>query len=842
MVGIVLVSHSRKLALALLEMVRQMAGPEFPIEIAAGAGEKHEELGTDAVHISEVLEPFCAGDGAVVLMDLGSAVLSAQTALELLDAKGVTGWKEKLRLCPAPIIEAAVSAAVQARTGASLEDVCREALASLQPKREQLTDNPPNVPVEISLAPAAPSDGESVQIDLTIENQHGLHARPAAALVQFLNQFHSEVQLSNLRNHRGPSPGCSLTSVSLLQARCGDILRAVIRGSDAQALAAQLRGFAAARFGESEESPLQSGEVRTQVGAPENAAASTGNSSVLGVSPGIAVGPPLPLASAIPELPEGQFRSAEEELAKFEKSIATLAAKFRSARPGPGASDKILAAQAMILEDPVLLDAVRAAIRKEKLSAMRAWRNESEKLAQSYADIEDDYLRVRAADVRDISHGLLREMSGGGTAGRIEPEPAAILLTDELLPSEAAACDPQNVLGVLARTGSPTAHATIVLRSAGIPMVVSASAFDDVRLRTAKLIGLDGERGEVWMDPTREEITEIEARRTARAAHLSEFEKAKREPALTTDGVRIEVLANVGKAEDSVQAAANGAEGVGLFRTEFAYLSCREMPTEEQQTDAFTAVLEPLGPGRIVVRTPDFGADKPLPFLRAREEHNPFLGVRGVRLSFEHKEFFASNLRAILRAGRGRDLWVMLPMVTNPNEMRRGRGLLEDAHRSLQNSGVPHAWPVSFGMMIEVPAAAFLAERFATAADFFSIGTNDLTQYLLAAERGSARLSHLQDSVHPIVLHAIQQTCAAAAGHCHVSVCGDAASDPIAAALMMGAGVRSLSVRPNEVAAIKGTVRRFSTQRLQEAAAQAMQLDDGVAVRDLARRLLPELF
>ena len=850
MIGIVLVSHSRKLASALREMVLQMAGPEFPIQIAAGVGENHEELGTDAVHISEVLEPFCAGDGAVVLMDLGSAVLSARTALELLEARQVSGWREKLRLCPAPIVEAAVSAAVEASTGAGLEEVYREALTALEPKRDQLTDDPhsagslaaPSTQTETNAAIATPDESESAEVELMIENEHGLHARPAAALVRFLNRFHCEVELTNLSSHRGPSPGHSLTSVSLLQARRGDTLRAVIRGSDAHALAVQLSNFAAARFGEREGSAVQPVSASARFPNRENEAARAGAFSAVGASGGIAIGPPLAMQAAIPDPPEGEPGSAGEEIAKFEKAIAALSAKFRDPKASASAGDKILAAQAMIFEDPVLLEAVRTTIRNEKRSAVQVWRNESEKLAVSFSAMEDEYLRARAADVRDISRSLLREMSGTETTGRIQPEPPAILFTDELLPSEAMACDPQHVLGVLARTGSPTAHASILMRSAGIPMVVGASTIDPAVLRTAKLIALDGESGEVWIDPTPEELAEMEGRRGSRAVRFAEFEKAKLEPALTTDGVRIEVQANVGGAEDSTQAAANGAEGVGLLRTEFVYLSRREMPTEEQQTEALAAVLKPLGPGSIVVRTPDIGADKPLLFLPASEEHNPFLGVRGVRLSFEHTQFFASNLRAILRAGRGRNLWIMLPMVTTPDEMRRGRGLLEQAHQALQNSGVEHAWPVRFGMMVEVPAAAFLAERFATLADFFSIGTNDLTQYLLAAERGNAGLSHLQDSLHPIVLRAIQQVCEAAVGHCHVSVCGDAASDPAAAALMTGVGVRSLSVRPNQIAVIKSTLRRFSAERLREAAAQAMELDDAVAVRRLVRKLLPELF
>jgi phosphoenolpyruvate-protein kinase (PTS system EI component) len=307
--------------------------------------------------------------------------------------------------------------------------------------------------------------------------------------------------------------------------------------------------------------------------------------------------------------------------------------------------------------------------------------------------------------------------------------------------------------------------------------------------------------------------------------------------------VRVEVLANVGNVADAVQARENGAEGVGLLRTEFVYLGQKQMPTEDQQTASLTAVLAALGTGPVVIRTPDVGADKPLAWLPAAEEHNPFLGVRGLRLSFRYPEFFRSNLRAILRAGlmngAARDVWIMFPMVTSPEEMLRAREFAEAAHDALAVEGVPHLWPVKLGMMVEVPAAALMAGRFARIADFFSIGTNDLTQYILACERGNADLESLQDAAHPAVLRAIHHICVeASAAACHVSVCGDAASDPVAAALMVGAGVRSLSVRANQVGAIKAQVRRFSATELQRLAEMAMQSDNGAAARKLAASFL----
>jgi phosphocarrier protein FPr len=833
MIGIVLVSHSKKLATALRELVLQMVGPDFPIVVAAGVGEDHEELGTDAVHIAEVLQPFLDEDGALVLMDLGSAVLSAQTALELLDTSVVADPATKLRLCPAPIVEAAIAAAVQASTGAALDDIVREAEMALAPKQAQLGTC---APVAVAAPVAAPNlvSEKLVEFDVVIENPHGLHARPAATLVKSVSRFQSDVQLTNQTSRKGPSSGRSLTSVSLLQARCGDSIRFSVRGSDADAASAQLKQLAAARFGEG-------AEVETAAPAELRAAEPVkhGGACGVGASEGIAIGRVMALDAALPMPEEGETGTPAEELDRLSKALAQVGEHLKGEAAHRGAAAEIFAAQALILSDPVFLDAVHAKISGDKDSAARAWREESEKLAVSWAGMEDEYLRARAADVRDISTQVLRAILGESKVARIQPDPPAILLTTELLPSEAIACDPKHVLGVVATAGSATAHAAILMRTLGIPMVVGASGITSAALGADAVVAIDGATGEVWVDPPEPQLAVIRARQQALLQARAALEGAKREPAITRDQQRIEILANVGNTADAIQAMENGAEGVGLLRTEFVYLANKEMPSEDQQTASLAAVLKELGPGPVVIRTPDVGADKPLAYLQAAEEHNPFLGVRGLRLSFRYPEFFLSNLKAILRAGVAHDVWIMFPMVTSPEEMGQARGFAEEAHAALERAGVAHRWPVKLGMMVEVPAAAVLAGRFAQLADFFSIGTNDLTQYVMATERGNADLDSLQDTAHPAVLRTVHSICREAdAAACHVSVCGDAASDPVAAALLIGVGIRSLSVRPNQVAAIKAQVRRFSIAQLRTLAADAMMLDNSAEVRKLASGFL----
>ncbi len=796
MIGIVLVSHSKALATALADLVAQMVGPDFPVAIAAGVGDDFAELGTDAVHISEVMRSFCDSDGAVVLMDLGSAVLSAQTALELLQADDVPDATEKIRLVAAPLVEAAVAASVIAKAGADLNTVVAEAMTALAPKLDQLDDgSAPPAEAAASMAEAA------ITIETEIANPNGLHARPAATLVQAMAAFKADVTLENLTAGRGPASARSLTAVALVQARRGDKVRFNLGGSDADAAAQRLRALIADHFGEAD---LVAAPPTDRAPAPEPSEAS----QPVGVSEGVAIGPVLPLSSVLPEPPATAPGTPAEELERLNTALVQIAGELRRPTGLDAKNAAIFAAQALMLEDPALLDPVRDRIHQGQASAQQAWTDAALGIAAQYAAMEDPYMRARAADLRDIARRVAHAMVGGGALAPIVPTPPAILLTDELLPSEALACRPGAVLGILARRGSPTAHAAILIRGLGIPMIVGAPV---ERLINAACVAMDGASGEVWINPGEAERTLIDSRRTALDQVRAADRVAGQAPAVTQDGTAVEILANVSSPADSAAARDNGAEGVGLLRSEFAYLAFQQIPSEDEQTAALAEILAPLGNGPVVIRTPDIGADKPAVYMPTRIEQNPFLGVRGLRLSLRDPEFFASNLRAILRAGLGRDVWIMLPMVTLPQEVDRARTLLDQAHADLLARAVPHAWPVRLGMMVEVPAAALTIDAFFDKVDFLSVGTNDLTQYLLAAERGNSDLGDLQDPTHPALLRVIADLCDRAdqAG-CHVSVCGDAASIPDAAMLLLQAGVRSLSVRPNKIGALKTRIRQYS--------------------------------
>jgi phosphocarrier protein FPr len=830
MIALVLVSHSRKLAEATRELILQMAGPDFPVVVASGVGDNFDELGTDAVHISDVLQKLNHPDGIVVLMDLGSAVLSAQTALELLESNGIA-----IRLCSAPFVEGAVAAAVSAQAGCSLEEVVREAERGLVAKQQQLLDEAAPQPQALEAQSTIAASGPAAELVLTIENAHGLHARPAAALVRTASRFSSDIAISNLTSGAGPVTARSLTSLALLQARKGDRIRVACTGADRDSALQAIRDLAEAGFGE----PLESPAAFAPLPTPTKRNASSETQGYPG-SDGIAIGPLAVLPMGEPTPDDGPAGEPATELAKLTAAMQVARDEPRQAKVQPSAGttarEAILEAQALVLADPVLISKVQSLVESKRISASRAWADVTGELASQYRAMRDPYMSQRATDVLDIARRVLRQMTGGEVQGPIHLSQPSILMVDELLPSEAAACEPATVLGVIASKGSASSHSAIILRTLGIPMVVGASGIGESDV--GMLVAMDGSTGEFWIDPDSQTIARLEESKHLEAQRKSLVSAAGNQSSITLDGVRMEVLANVGNSNDAAVAAQNGAEGIGLLRTEFLFLSRGEAPSEDEQVRALRKIYAPIS-GPIIVRTLDVGADKPLTFLPQSPERNPYLGVRGIRLSLHSPELFLTHLRAILRSGEGHTIWLMFPMISQPSEVGQSLQLLEQAHDQLTANSVPHLWPLKRGIMVEVPSAALLSEQLAQDLDFFSIGTNDLTQYTMAAERGNAALSDLQDALSPAVLRLMNLLVEGASRrNCHVSVCGDAASDPMAAAIFAGLGIRSLSVRPMQVAEIKARFRNLRLQELKAIASRALQCREAADVRKLIQTYL----
>ena len=820
--GLVLVSHSRALAEAVRTLVQQMTGDRVPIAIAAGAGKDGTLLGTDATAIAAAIETAAAGpSGALVLMDLGSAVLSAGLALELIDP----ALRARIRLSPGPLVEGAVAAGARAAAGGTLNEIAAEAAAGLAGKMAELGEaapadaGAPDVAL-LGRGPAGVPPTVDASAEADIADPVGLHARPAAALVMLAGGFSAHIRLSNATTGAGPVAANSVVALSSLGVRGGHRVRLEAIGPDAREAVAAAVDLLRRTPSQppAAESPIRGGSAQ----APDVA---------LPTVPGVTIGPIFRLRrQSAPNAPAEQDRAADPaaETARLGRAVEaagrTIQATARSDAGG------IFAAHLALLRDPALLGRAQALIAAEGLEAATAWRRAVEDAAAVYAGLDDPYQRARATDVRDVGDTVLAALVGRAPAVLPDIEPC-VLVVDELAPSEAVRLDPAIVRGVIDRAGAATSHAAILLRAAGIPAVSGAASM--VPAEGGTVAALDGATGDVWIDPAPAIEQAIRQREAAwQAARPPPFAGG---PAVTRDGHRVTLFANVSGPADARAARAAGAEGIGLMRTEMLFLDRADAPDEAEQVALVAATLAPFQGLPVVVRTLDSGGDKPLPYLPMPAEANPYLGIRGIRLGLARPEVLLTQLRALLRAGLGHDLHIMFPMVATLDELQRARALLESAHNGLVAEERPHAWPVKVGTMIEVPAAALTAGVLARVCEFFSVGTNDLTQYTLAAERGHPGLQGLADAAHPAVLRLIQTVVAAGRP---VAVCGEAAADPEVAALLLALGVSELSMGAAALGPVRAALGTLSVERARAALPAALAATSAAEARAAIRAAL----
>ena len=814
LVGIVIVSHSGLLAAGVRDLAAEMAGPEVKIELAGGLAEEGA-LGTDAVRVAEAIGRAHSGDGVLVLMDLGSAVLSAETALDLLAAEK----REQVLLCEAPLVEGAVAAAVAARLGRPLSEVAAEARGGLQGKSAQLGVGDA---AAATATPAAAPAADGLTLRLEIRNPLGLHARPAARFVQTAAAFDADVEVVNLTSGRGPASGRSLNGVATLGIRQGNEILVTARGPQAEQALTALSELAGRDFDE-RFAPLA---------PPPAPAAPAGEHTLAGLSgaPGIVSGPARHFGAPEPEIPTTPAGDPEAEWAALTRAREQVREEIGAARDSVAEqagdySAAIFDAHLLFLDDEALLDPVRHAIFDEGKNAAWAWHDAAEAVAADYRALDDEYMQARAEDLIGVARQVVAALTGGGAATLSGP---GIVVARELTPADTASLDRTLALGIATAAGSPTSHSAILARSLGIPAAVGlGEAMLEVPEGTELL--LDGDAGTVDVEPTDELVAEYERRAAEHEHSARRARAAAAEPALTRDGRRIEVVANIGSPEDVPAAIENGAEGVGLLRTEFLFLDRDSMPSEEEQYTVYTRIAEGLGGRPLILRTLDVGADKPLPYLLQPPEANPFLGVRGIRLALERPELLETQLRAALRTAAEHPLKVMFPMVATLDEFRRARAVLDDVR-----AGLPTPVELEVGVMIEVPAAALAAEQFAPELDFFSLGTNDLTQYTLAAERGNAAVADLADGLHPSVLRLIQIVADAANGRGKwAGVCGELASYPEAVPILVGLGIAELSANAPAIPAVKQAVRDVDSENARDLAERALELSSAAEVRAL---------
>jgi multiphosphoryl transfer protein len=657
-----------------------------------------------------------------------------------------------------------------------------------------------------ALAPAAPAGAASaVSSEIRLPNRLGLHARPAAVLAAAAKAFRADIRL--LRG-ADTANAKSVTSILLLATRPGDALRVSATGADAAAAVAALAEVLAGGCGEAESAE------HPPAGAPAPAApaARTEAGKFLGVpaSPGLALGQAAQLRRATISVAE-RGAGSERERAHFEAARERARLQIEAQRAAnSGAASKILDAHLELLADPELIDLAVAGVSAGQ-SAGYAWREAFSSYAARLAALASPLLRERAADVRDVGARVLAVLAGVESAP-IDCPPGSILITEELTPSETSSLDAGRVLGLCTTGGGPTSHAAIIARALGIPAVCGVDR-GVLALKDGTPLLLDGSAGTLLPDPRETEVTAARAALVRLAAQRQDERAAAAAAAVTRDGHRVEVAANIGGPQEAQAAVAQGAEGVGLLRSEFLFLERDTAPSEAEQAEAYRACAAALGrQRRLVIRTLDVGGDKPLPYLPLPHEENPFLGVRGIRTQLERPDLLRSQLRAILRAAPLGNLHVMFPMIATLDELRAARAILTEEERA---AGVT----VRVGIMIEVPAAALSAAALAPEVDFFSVGTNDLTQYTLAMDRGHPKLAAQADALHPAVLRLIAMSVAAAHG-CGkwVGVCGGLAAEPLAVPLLIGIGVDELSVPVPAVPAIKALVRRVSQSECVELA------------------------
>lgn len=671
-----------------------------------------------------------------------------------------------------------------------------------------------------------------VSASVRIVNLQGLHARPAAALAACARQFRSEVSVI-CGDRRGNAK--SVTAVMALEIARDAQVSFEARGVDAQAAVNALVRLADEAFGETAQhgeapsaAPLAAGEASP---APPRVDDPPGTFRGLSASPGQAIGRIFQLRRAAFEVSETAADAAREravlERALGQARMALDAMRQRVADSVDTASAAIFAAHRELVDDPDLAEQVSALLARGK-SAGFAWRRACDDLAESLAALSNPLLAQRAIDVRDVRDRVLRIITGGGDGPFALPD-QCILIAEDLTPTDTATLDRSRVLGFATLHGGPTSHVAILARSLDLPAVVAIDP-GARGLSDGSLVALDGSAGTLRVDPSEDEVSRVRATIAEQQARREAARSRAAEPARMRDGRSIEVAANIGTVEEAAPAVNSGAEGVGLLRSEVFFMGRDAAPSEDEQAEAYRAVAAALGKERrLVIRTLDVGGDKPLPYLPVGAEENPFLGERGLRLCLNRPELLRTQLRAILRAADLAAVHVMLPMVTDVDELRRARAIFEEERASL---GVP---PVPLGIMIEVPAAALNADALAREADFFSVGTNDLTQYALAVDRGHPRIASMADALHPAVLRLIKM--AADAAHRHgrwIGVCGGVAGDPKAVPILIGLGVDELSVAVPSIPAIKDVVRGLALEGCARVAEQALVAESAAAVRALA--------
>lgn len=554
----------------------------------------------------------------------------------------------------------------------------------------------------------------------------------------------------------------------------------------------------------------------------------------IGASSGYAVGPAFIYTETLPTIEPRRINSTEDELTRLKEALEKVSAELEAleeeTRQKVGKAEaEVFAAHRLFLVDPSFTGEIEKSILEHSIQAEAAVQGVALKLRETFEAMQDEYFRARAADIKDVGAQVIRALLGISSKGLEQIEKPLIVIAEELAPSDTARMNASLVLGLVTSRGGKSGHAAILARSLGIPAVVGAGP-EILKITPEASIILDGAEGRIILEADKQTEQEYLNLRQQQEARLSDALAGSAEPAVTLDGVQVEVVGNIGSIAEAGRVVEFGGEGVGLLRTEFLFLERVTAPTEEEQYETYVGISKELGNRPLIIRTLDVGGDKPLPYLPMPQEDNPFLGNRGLRLCLSKPDLFKTQLRAILRAAHSCDIKIMFPMVTTVSEVRAAKKLVAEARGEVESTDQRAGNP-PIGIMVEVPAAAATADLLATEVDFFSIGTNDLTQYTLAVDRTNPSVQNIADHFHPSVLRLIQQTIRQAHERgLWVGLCGELAGDPLATPLLLGMGLDEFSMSAGSIPFVKRTVRNWGRKEAAKIVDQALRQEDGQCV------------
>lgn len=535
-----------------------------------------------------------------------------------------------------------------------------------------------------------------------------------------------------------------------------------------------------------------------------------------GISSGLSMGTAVMLEKKPVIVPDVNIANVEEEIAAFRKAhkeaLTESDVLFENASRALSEKEAaIFASHRDILQDEAsLIEPIVSLIQENGWNAAKATDYQMQQIISIFESSYDDYMRLRASDMRDVRLQLLRHLLGIEEPDLSALPDQSVIVSNEITPSDIGKMDLSRVTGFISQVGGPTSHFSIIARSLEIPAVSQIQEPRRVFSAGMRVI-LDGDSGEIQLEPDERAVSSYLKHRKEMLEQKAKSQSFKLRPTVTADGHALQLWANIGSPRDVDKVLESGAEGVGLFRSEFLYMDCDSPPDEEGQFAAYKTVVERLSPRPVVIRTLDIGGDKELPALDLEKETNPFLGYRAIRLCLDRPELFITQLRALLRASAYGDLRIMFPMIASIEELRRAKQMVEQVKRELTAAGLPYNKHVPIGMMIEVPSSAILADIFAEEVDFFSIGTNDLTQYTLAADRGNAKVANIYDVSNPAVLMLIKRAIEAARRHnIPCGLCGEAGADPAMQPFLIGCGIDELSMTPSAILRSRMTISELN--------------------------------